>query len=104
LDFASNTRHRNALVKPAIDIQRALTNFTPVAAAKPSPLRPAISCLGASRTPVVGARGWFRDAGVRETCTGADIDLTHIFSEPVGDPRPILLIPRRSPSLRLRLF
>jgi hypothetical protein len=29
--------------------------------------------LGASRTPVVGARGWFCDAGVRETCTVADI-------------------------------
>jgi len=29
----------------------------------------AISCLGASRTPAVGARGWRRHAGVRETCT-----------------------------------
>jgi hypothetical protein len=33
----------------------------------------AISCLGASRTPAVGARGWPRHAGVRETCTRADI-------------------------------
>ena len=32
----------------------------------------AISCLGASRTPAVGARGWRRHAGVRETCTKAD--------------------------------
>jgi hypothetical protein len=28
---------------------------------------PAISCLGASRTPVVPARGWIRHPGVRET-------------------------------------
>jgi hypothetical protein len=32
----------------------------------------AISCLGASRTPAVGARGWPRHAGVRETCTVPD--------------------------------
>src|SRR5215472_5662936 len=32
----------------------------------------AISCLGASRTPAVGARGWRRHAGVRETCTQPD--------------------------------
>src|SRR5207248_7648352 len=33
----------------------------------------AISCLGASRTPAVGARGWPRHAGVRETCTKAAV-------------------------------
>ena len=30
---------------------------------------PAISCLGASRTPAAAARGCRRHAGVRETCT-----------------------------------
>src|SRR6516162_7431292 len=38
------------------------------ASEKPAQLN-AISCLGASRTPAVGARGWRRHAGVRETCT-----------------------------------
>src|SRR5215831_420593 len=33
----------------------------------------AISCLGASRTPAVGARGWRRHPGVRETCTKPDL-------------------------------
>ena len=33
---------------------------------------PAISCLGASRTPAVAARGWFPHPGVREICTTAD--------------------------------
>ena len=41
--------------------------------AKSSSFRPAISCLGASRTSVVRARGSFCIAGLRETCTGADI-------------------------------
>src|ERR1700736_1063134 len=51
----------------------ALLKSPYIAAANPSPFRPAISCLGASRTPVVEARGRFCDAGVRETCTEAVI-------------------------------
>src|SRR6201993_4419120 len=31
----------------------------------------AISCLGASRTPAVGARGWLRQAGARKASTSA---------------------------------
>jgi hypothetical protein len=43
---------------------------------KPSPFRPAISYLGASRTPAAEARGLFCDAGVRETFTRTDINWT----------------------------
>ena len=34
---------------------------------------PAISCLGASRTPAATARGWPHHAGVRETCTEVEV-------------------------------
>ena len=27
------------------------------------------------RTPIVGARGWFCDGGIRETCTGVDLSV-----------------------------
>src|SRR5207249_8539643 len=40
--------------------------------APPAPNLPAISCLGASRTPAVAARRWVRHPGVRETCTRTD--------------------------------
>src|SRR6516162_9357725 len=41
----------------------------PIEPAAPPLPTTAISCLGVSRTPAVGARGWRRHAGVRETCT-----------------------------------
>jgi tetratricopeptide (TPR) repeat protein len=38
---------------------------------------PAISCLGASRTPAAAARGWHRHAGVRETCPKPEVGGRH---------------------------
>ena len=40
--------------------------------ASPHVSLPAISCLGASRTPAARAYGWHLYPGVRETCTGTD--------------------------------
>jgi hypothetical protein len=50
-----------------------------IVSASPRPFRPAISCLGASRATVVEARGWFRDAGVRETCAPQQTKCTSIW-------------------------
>jgi hypothetical protein len=48
--------------------------------AKPSPILTAISCLSASPTPAAGAHRGTRHAGVRETCTWAEISqsLRHV--------------------------
>jgi hypothetical protein len=66
-----------------------------IVSASPRPFRPAISCL------IVEARGWFRDAGVRETCTQADLctatnevhvdldDLTLRFDKRCGHARTV---------------
>ena len=49
----------------------------------------AISCLGASRTPAVGARRWRRHAGVRETCTGRDMSHRSALVRNRIDSRPL---------------
>ena len=48
---------------------------------------PAISCLGASRTPPVGACGWTCHPGVRETCIDADLAVRVLNLED-GSPEP----------------
>ena len=45
----------------------------------------AISCLGASRTPAVGARGWRRHAGVRKTCTTLALGKLHQRTDEVAE-------------------
>src|ERR1700746_652962 len=63
-------RRCHPILFPSAPSQQPLLRPNPHRACcnRPCPLS-AISCLGASRTPAVGARGWPRHAGVRETCT-----------------------------------
>ena len=58
--FAFPSLSKTDARSPQIPIARSVQNQAHL---------PAISCLGASPTPALGARGWPRHAGVRETCT-----------------------------------
>jgi hypothetical protein len=50
---------------------------------------PAISCLGASRTPLVSARRSVRHPGVRETCTTREVAGRAEGARPRGSPRSL---------------
>src|SRR5437868_328641 len=76
-------RRCHPILLPSAPSQQRLLRPNPHRACcnRPCPLS-AISRLGASRTPAVGARGWPRHAGVRETCTRAAIRIS--FAERLG--------------------
>jgi hypothetical protein len=63
-------RPSNSVQPPILAMPARLIHIV-AAEASGAPL-PAISCLGASPTPAVGARGRRHHAGVRETFTAAD--------------------------------
>jgi hypothetical protein len=81
-------RRCHPILFPSAPFQRRLLRPNPHRACRNRrcPLS-AISCLGASRTPAVGARRWRRHAGVRETCTGADVQTRHRNGSAQGSRR-----------------
>ena len=56
LDFASNTRCTTALVKRAIDIQRALTNFTQVELNEPTAVQSRDISMSEHKATITWAR------------------------------------------------